>query len=169
MKIKKTICLLTFFILILACKDKDSPNPVDDLPPETQTGQQTFGCIVNGRAWVPSVPFPLNRLTVDYYHGTIAIKARLKKDGRDQLIYLSRDSLVTNGNYFLYDGLYKQAQLYDFNSNCTFQTDSQNIGELEMTRVDTINMIFSGRFHFKIGVAGCDTIRVTDGRFDLRL
>ena len=170
MKIIKIICLLTFFILIHACKDKDSPNPADNLPPETQTGQQTFGCIVNGRAWVPSVPFPLIRLGVSYYHGGFSVIAKLKKGSIYQAISINKFNVIQPGTFTLttYNNS-SDAQLYDFNSGCSFDTNAQNIGILEMTRVDSINGIFSGRFHFKIGVAGCDTIRVADGRFDLRL
>ena len=139
------------------------------MPPETQTGAQTFGCLVNGQAWVPSVPFPLNRLTCSYYQGIFSIRASLKKDGRNHVIFICRDSVITKGKFLLNNNLYKQAELYDFNSACSYQTDSRNIGQLEMTRVDTINGYFSGRFSFTIGVAGCDTIRVTNGRFDVRL
>ena len=31
-----------------------APNPVDALPPATQTGQRTFGCLLNGKAWTPA-------------------------------------------------------------------------------------------------------------------
>jgi hypothetical protein len=170
MNSKKLICVLPFFILLLACKDKDSPNPVDDLPPETQTGAKTFGCLVNGRAWVPSAPFPLNSLTYSYYQGTFSIRATLKKDGRNQVISINKFNILKADIFYLttYNNN-SDAQLHDFNTQCTFDTSIFNIGTLEMTRVDSINGIFSGRFHFKIGVAGCDTIRVTDGRFDLRL
>lgn len=157
------------FITLFACKDNNNVNPTNVLPPETQTGQNTFGCIVNGRTWVPSAPFPLNDLTVDYYQGTFFVRATLKKDDRYHIILICSDSTVISGNYLLNNSLYKQAQFYDFNTRCTFKTNPNNLGYLEMTRVDTINGIFSGRFHFKIGIpGGCDTIRVKDGRFDLK-
>ena len=34
------------------CK-KLKNNPVDELPPETQTGANTFGCLVDGKAFTP--------------------------------------------------------------------------------------------------------------------
>jgi hypothetical protein len=157
------------FVILFACKDKENINPTDDLPPETQTGQQTFGCIVNEKAWVPSVTFPLIRLGVSYYQGFLGISAKLKTDSKYQTISIGKTNVIKPGVYTLSKIVRSELRLIDFNTQCTYDTDSLNIGVLEMTRVDTINMIFSGRFHFKIGVAGCDTIRVTDGRFDLRL
>ena len=162
--------LLLLSFLYITCKDKESINPIDTLPPETQTGAQTFGCLVNGQAWVPSVPFPLNRLTVDYYQGGFSIRATLKKDGRNQTISINKFSVLKSDKYVLttYNNS-SDGQLFDYNTSCSYDTDSINIGLLEMTRVDTINGYFSGRFSFTIGVAGCDTIRVTNGRFDVRL
>jgi hypothetical protein len=118
---------------------------------------------------VPSVPFPLNKLTVDYYHGFLGISAKLKTDSKYQTISIGKINVIKPGLYSLSKIARSELRLIDYNTQCTYDTDSLNIGVLEMTRVDTVNAIFSGRFHFKIGVAGCDTIRVTDGRFDLRL
>lgn len=34
-------------------KDKPPVNPVSQLPPETQTGANTFGCLIDGKVFVP--------------------------------------------------------------------------------------------------------------------
>ena len=34
-------------------KKHQGGNPVDQLPPETQTGANTFGCLVNGKVFIP--------------------------------------------------------------------------------------------------------------------
>jgi hypothetical protein len=51
--------LLLFFLTTLALiscdKDDDAPtNPVDRLPPATQTGANTFGCLLDGETFIPS-------------------------------------------------------------------------------------------------------------------
>jgi len=43
------LLLLTTFTLSCCNNDDDNPqNPLDQLPPATQTGANTFGCLING-------------------------------------------------------------------------------------------------------------------------
>ena len=61
-KLVFTLLLAASFILYACKKEKLEPTPpfqpIDYtvLPPETQTGANTFGCKVNGEVWVPRVP-----------------------------------------------------------------------------------------------------------------
>ncbi|MFD2726605.1 hypothetical protein [Hyunsoonleella rubra] len=46
-----TALLLSAFVLTTTCCNKDDDNstdPIDQLPPATQTGENTFGYLVNG-------------------------------------------------------------------------------------------------------------------------
>jgi hypothetical protein len=75
MKKKNTIWLLLialFSICMPACKKtKIDPVPVpaiDQLPPITQTGANTFGCLINGNVWLPKGydgNFPNSRINID--------------------------------------------------------------------------------------------------------
>jgi hypothetical protein len=47
-----SIIFLCFAAINFTCK-KHSVNPVDTLPPATQTGANTFGCLINGKAFTP--------------------------------------------------------------------------------------------------------------------
>lgn len=52
----KNYVLLMLAVLTLSCfnNDDDQPqNPIDQLPPAMQTGEQTFGGIINGELFVP--------------------------------------------------------------------------------------------------------------------
>jgi hypothetical protein len=52
----KQILLLTSTLLLLSAsckKHRPRVNPVDQLPQETQTGANTFGCLVNGQPLTP--------------------------------------------------------------------------------------------------------------------
>lgn len=45
--------LITALILLSSChKDDDPIAPIDQLPPATQTGAGTFGCLVNGEPFI---------------------------------------------------------------------------------------------------------------------
>lgn len=52
---KKLILLLTIILTLFSCNkdDNKSQNPIDQLPPATQTGANTAGCLVNGEAFLP--------------------------------------------------------------------------------------------------------------------
>jgi hypothetical protein len=41
-------------------------------------------------------------------------------------------------------------------------------GELALTKLDKINKIASGTFNCIIPIPNCDTLKVTDGRFDIK-
>ena len=51
---KKIITVILLSTLLGAsCKKTNTPSPTDQLPPTTQTGANTFGCLVNGKVWIP--------------------------------------------------------------------------------------------------------------------
>ena len=56
--------------------------------------------------------------------------------------------------------------------NCDYSTDKFNNGKLTITHFDSAKRIVAGRFHFtaiiKEGDCNKDTIRVTEGRFDIQ-
>ena len=163
-KFKYLILLSALSLLLSACiKTHVEPNL---LPPETQTGKNTFGCRVNGKAWLPIVPFPANCLTGGLYQGYVYIYVKRDKDKTDQYLYIGRENVTGVGTYLLNNSYKPEVHLTDFTNNCNYYTDSLNTGHLIITRLDTINGIISGRFDFKVKQNGCPDIAVTEGRFD---
>src|SRR5690554_904281 len=74
------LLLLPLLMLLLSCdKDDDKPaDPVDQLPPATQTGANTAGCLVNGEPFTPKGYIASGNLA-PYYDGenfTLGIKRR---------------------------------------------------------------------------------------------
>ena len=56
------------WLLVAGCQKKD-PTPADpaaQLPPATQTGAKTFGCLVNGQPWTPNGNNGTPNLVVSY-------------------------------------------------------------------------------------------------------
>ena len=172
-----TLLLLTSLFGLTQCNlfdwsdDDQQPlvNQLDLLPPPTQEGKFTFGCLVNDTAWVP-------RTTVDmtsYYQGGILyIAAEFKGKGREQNIQLVvRDTaLSTNVAYDLATFPNHSAEFfwYYIDKNiCTYEPENTLSGTLTLTKFDKFNLIVSGVFEFTTAKKGCDTIQVTDGRFDM--
>jgi hypothetical protein len=161
------------------CK-KDDPTPEEQLPPATQIGANTFGCLVNGQAYLPSGYNGTSNYVVLYEPapngGTLNILTYSIKGTTRQFINLScgpiiqprRFSLdipVTEGTAsYTNTSLPKPCNSYEGN-----QAPSYRKGSLTITRLDLSAGIISGTFEVTLAQPGCDTIRVTKGRFDKKL
>ncbi|MEO7801559.1 MAG: hypothetical protein ABIR81_06155 [Ginsengibacter sp.] len=47
------VLIFCFFLITASCKKNNTPTDEDQLPPATQTGANTFGCLINGKVWLP--------------------------------------------------------------------------------------------------------------------
>jgi len=183
----KFIHLLTifslFFITITAsdCK-KHTLNPVDQLPPETQTGANTFGCLINGEAFLPEGPSlaPILQCAYQYLNTNydrgyfFQLSASHKNNTTDVLsVGIFTDSLIiSTGNFLLENnqkgsayGLYTR---YTGTVHVKYYTSKDLPGELTITKFDEINQIVSGTFWFNLITSSGDTLKITNGRFDMQ-
>jgi hypothetical protein len=172
-------------LLLTQCK-KDEPDLASQLPPATQTGANTFGCLLNGQPWTPTYNFgigtpPPLRVTYDptYAGGSLQIRAiRLVTGLPDgQYLFLDGASLNKAGTYPISiagpagvsysTGLRSGPcqEYYYANKAPGFFMQ----GQLVITRLDMSAGIIAGTFSFTLAQTGCDTIKVTQGRFDKKL
>jgi hypothetical protein len=178
----KKLLLLLFYLNLVGCKGcKDSLQPdINQLPPITQDGANTFGAIVNGKVWVPAgyINGSFNMM-VSYYPGSY-------QGTLDVACYRQTDTISSDNTHlgFYLDSLenykmphtfilrpfgnvgfeYIQYCLYDSSDSTT-----QSSGSVTVSKLDTVAGIISGIFSVVLIRAGCDTINITDGRFDLKL
>ena len=174
----KTALLPLLALLALAqCKKKSNPDPVAQLPPATQTGANTFGCLVNGRPWTPQGFDGSLNLSASYdrtyRQGTFSLAAYRYENGARtrQGIGVFSDSMRSAGRYRMRVGGHHGGSFTDGSQTCVYRSLDLNgycRGELVMTRFDEAAGIFSGTFAFTLANPGCDTIRVTAGRFDYK-
>ena len=164
------------------CKKKDPgppPTPESLLPPATQTGANTFGCLLNGQPWTPSGFDGRSNYSVSYdptYNGgTLSITAyryfgQAPKSRQDMV--LGAINLNNAGTYQLNLPNERVAGFRDWQTGCEF-LQSENTyrrGTLTITRLDVQAGIISGTFDFTLYKSSCgDTIKVTQGRFDKKL
>lgn len=156
--------------------------PVDQLPPATQEGRNTVGFLFNGQAWLPagsdgnrgshfSVVYE-GPYQADGTGGSLDLRMfRYTKD-TDQYANLYVRRLKLGVNSFT-DTLDTNAWLDDGKTGCNYNTHRYNqqqpryrSGNLTITRLDLTRGIIAGTFEFTIVIPGCDTLRVTQGRFD---
>ena len=171
-----SIALTLAAFTIISCKKH--PN---QLPPETQTGAGTFGCLVNGEIFWPAGAqlsggsLQCNYQYVDkgYYFILIARNRKisnhirsvgiftdsLKIEEGSKLKLLPRKNGNPSGDYF------KAVSAWEHE---LYQTDGgSNTGELWIKKLDTINQIVSGTFWFDATDANGQKVEVREGRFDV--
>jgi hypothetical protein len=175
------------FILLLSVNSfcKKSKSPIEQLPPETQTGANTFGCLVDGQLFKPGgAILSGGSLNCSYQYlgpgkngGYHFILAAVKGSGSKQTsVGLFTDSLqITEGvaisldsndkrmGYGSYFGLGNDQSDWIHNTKKPLYT-----GELRLTKFDIINQIASGTFWFDATNANGKKVEIRHGRFDVR-
>lgn len=160
------------FLFLLSCKDDDAQ---PELPPATQTGERTFGAYVNGEVWVPKGRPHMFQSSLSviydsgYAGGSLEIEAYKIENNYEESIYIYMSNLNREGMYNLEDP--ETGASFFRSPDCKYvrEKDVYREGTLEITRLDMQEGIIAGTFEFTLAKEGCDTIRVTDGRFDYRL
>ncbi len=157
-------------------KNKSSATTEDQLPAATQTGANTFGCLVNGKVFVNkgyTNPYPNYRVIIDPgANNNFDLRTYSYQNNIETDFGFSSFGVNGIGNYII-NGVSQIYPYYtrDGNSNiCYFVSSNNNFkqGYLKITRYDLQNGIISGEFEMKLFDAqiSCDTIRITQGRFD---
>ena len=178
MKYKIIITCLLFVILNTQCKKDSNSTDVLGLPPATQVGAKTFGCLVNGVAVTPNSscincpplsggydPSPNGQFSITCYY-----------DNGTKAIIIGLDSIFTYRNYDINNIANRNARVSHFNraviDSCQFVGSLDPFksitGKVNLTRIDVTNGIFSGTFSFRINTNNCGNYEVTNGRFDYK-
>ena len=176
--------MLTTTLLAASCK-KSKPDgtrtELEKLPPITQTGANTFGCLVDGKAWLPNGSKPQTggpniQVYIDptFQGGAFYVTGHQYNNFQSQITFGSGG--CTSGGLFDISLPLQAVSLTRFlNTVNTCEFSSSNSGSyrrgfFNISRYDLNNGVFSGTFEFTIKSQACgDTIRITNGRFDIKL
>lgn len=169
--------LLAALLGLAQCKKHD-PSPEAQLPPATQTGANTFGCLLNGQPWGPSGFNGVDnyRLTYDpaYHGGSLQVRVyRYVPALQDNQYLLIGGSPISKTGVYPIDGtvcgVYYNAGAGQACREYYQAPGLRMRGQFTVTRLDMTSGIISGTFAFTLTQPGCDSIRVTQGRFDKKL
>ena len=180
MFMQRLFCLYCLFLILTACERLD-PQPVDQLPPATQEGANTFGCLVDGEVFLPKNESILHLpYSASYGYGSLSGSAHIDVVNTDlgMRFYFSFEKTLVEPTYY-------ELPSYDTLPNTTiipnpeifFETGDVNFrhrllsGFIDITALDTLDVRFvSGTFSFDFvnETDNSDTVSVTDGRFDLK-
>lgn len=167
-----TSCKKTFFI--------DFTPAVTTLPAITSEGKRTFGCLVNNSIWVPSEY--KDRVSCEYllwkdggnYYGSLSIRSMKRHFHNDNSCGLNmtlHNRIFTTGKAPLFENDNTKDYMFldmDTGYYSNFKPSQDNF--INISRLDTVNRIISGTFQCTLVnlYPPRDTVRITEGRFDLR-
>jgi hypothetical protein len=178
----KTYLILLAFITVclVQCRKPGSAKRTDvpGLPPATQTGENTFGFLLNGTTWVPEGP---NNLSIDFdtgfKNGILGIVAyrKINATNSTQIVIGISDSLnfmtipiskSTAKNHLGFAN-YSNSAFCSYHQN---DDSTYSLGKITISRLDRQNRIIAGSFECKLFNRLCsrDTIIITNGRFDMK-
>jgi hypothetical protein len=175
---KKVFTAIALALVFVSCKKE-----IDELPPDTQTGANTFGAKVNGDLWAPQGfgPFPANDILESILvSGRLTINARnFASSPNETEFVICLDNVTGPGTYQLNAnathpslsgnyGYYVKRRLTPLNE---WITSSANTGSVTITKLDIPNKIVAGTFQFNaLNLYNTpEPLTVTEGRFDLKM
>ena len=168
--------VLASLLLLEGCDlfKKSDPKPLTELeklPPATQTGKNTIGCLINGKAFVPATTVDVIAI---YQQGILDFRSLVfNPDKTIKFVLLEQyfGVLGTNSyplNIYPLSSASISIQLHD-TTYCYGQMKDVFYGVFSINKLDRVNYIISGKFEFKtVANIGCDTLNITDGRFDVQ-
>lgn len=181
-----SIFLLAIFTLFTesSCHKSKPVSPLDQLPPATQTGANTFGCLINGQVFKPkgsSLSGPNLWCAYQYLQDNYDTGYFFQLNAGDLSsatnitgIGIFTNSLAINSGetYKLVSnhipgqayGLYDK---YNLQGSEIYYTSLELPGELNITKFDSLKQIVSGTFWFNVINNLGDTVKLTNGRFDM--
>jgi hypothetical protein len=177
---KALLIILTVFALSSCSKDDQSKAPkteLEKLPPATQTGANTAGCLVNGVALLPYGYIPGDNPLVyqDGLNFVLSIGER-KNDVIKSVGVFSRNQPLEVGTVYQLgqnnnDGNSKYG-IYSIDavpppSPDYYTTTLLLTGELKITYHNYNQAILSGTFWFDAINANGEKVEVREGRFDM--
>ena len=166
----KNILYILFAILIVSCNNDDDNN--ETLPAATQTGNGTFACYVNGKAFIDTSGGYFNcyyQFVDGEYYFSIAGEDS-NHNIFDQIILASNASSIEEDVVYtltcnLTDSYYGEVAFTGQLLGTT--TCNSNYGTMTITKLDFTNNIVSGTFEFDIIHPNSgEIIQIRNGRFD---
>ncbi|RWZ85749.1 MAG: hypothetical protein EO766_16095 [Hydrotalea sp. AMD] len=172
--------LLFLFIIVVnfllqscsGCKNTNIPAPDNPygLPNATQTGANIFACRINGQNFIAYYGPP-------YCTGASLINDTLNICGQPKIKnYFESLGLQIKGNIKIGKYILNSDNIF-----ATYLTDSTCLGimfnvaqvravygSINLSKIDLSQKIVSGLFNCTIPISNCDSLKVTDGRFDIK-
>lgn len=169
---KFLLLILTTFTLSCCNKDDDNKpkTELEKLPPATQTGAQTFGCLLDGKAFLPgSGTNPLD-CVYQFINGGYYFSLQANRRDENNIPLLLGCStlnlqIFSGQTYQLKEKIEGNAYgNYSYAANFTYTSQIQT-GELKINKLTST--IVSGTFWYDIIDYQGNLHQIREGRFDM--
>ncbi len=170
--------ILSVFLIITLftfnqCKKCNTTDPAPDnpygLPNATQTGANMFACRVNGNNWISKTD--IYNLGAFVGSDTLSFGGSGGGNYFNRLYFFIRNA-SQGASYLLNDLQNRTGGVFITSTSnpCVNGTLTSNSisGILSISKYDVPNNIISGNFNCTIPIPQCDTLKITDGRFDIK-
>lgn len=163
-----------FCCLGVQCKE-DEPDKIEELaklPPATTKGLNTFGCLINGKAW-PADIVGQRVIQVYYYDSEFFLQYLINNGSFDMnsAISLRTDDIKDTGVFYIkyrdFDKDFANVYYSDIFYSSSDQINVNDSARVQINRLDTVKHILSGTFSFSLkNMSGTKQVNVEHGRFD---
>ncbi|MCT4601851.1 MAG: hypothetical protein N4A59_02950 [Marinifilum sp.] len=183
MKIIKTLLQVLMLLLIAltahSCWLDDLFKEKKELPSITQSGKDTFGCLVDGELWLPKGRLLYNSeysIKHEPYMDTIYIDIYASNEGNSGFRFSIPREFIKIGENKIKKEIGRGSGIrYHIKGKPHYFTE-ESVGKLVITSLDTITnnvnvtpyRITSGTFWFDLFNEDGEKVEVREGRFDLR-
>lgn len=175
---------IVFLFLFCSCSKEETYSreaELAKLPAETQSGKWTVGCLVNGKAFLPTRG-SLGSPTLQCYYQQLGSLgdffslsfSNISNSDRDFNVNINTDSLAIEEGQLIplvkhKKGVAVGRYLIVTNTSGINEYSTTDIltGQLHVKKLDPVQSIVAGTFWFTAVDAAGDTVRITDGRFDM--
>ena len=180
---KPFLCLLLFISILFFPECKKTKPAIDQLPPETQTGAGTFGCLIHGKVFKPKgEPFAgsVSSASYQYLNSELSkgyffsVNAKNSNSNGLTLVYVNTDSLsIQQGQTIVLEKFGKKGSasagyyIGMISTSTEYLTTLSVTGELKITKFDETQRIVSGTFWFDAVNDKGEKVQVREGRFDM--
>ena len=181
----KILNLILLCIFLTSCSSDDDnsggDNPVNQLPEATQIGANTAGALVDGEPITPKGGGINPNLVAFYqfvdgaYFFSISYSNNDQSDLRGIVVSNQREEIEENQTITLNKNFEDNEDFTGGGARyligggliSSYNTNTQNTGELTITHLDEQNRILSGTFWFDAVNEDGEVVEVREGRFDV--
>ena len=172
---KQFISILLLIVCLNSCNNDDD-NTNETLPPATQTGANTAGCLINGEVLIPKGGSNIFQCFYQFvdgeYYFSISFYDTTGEFSRYCNVFSRRAEIQEGQTYILNVGDEEDFAGYGGEHNIgvtepfSYDTNALTTGELTITKLDFNDNIVSGTFWFDAVNNTGEIKQIREGRFD---
>jgi len=167
---KYVLLFMALALTLNSCNSDDDDhiptNPIDQLPPPTQNGENTFGFLLNNQ---PINVTSLSQQVAIYQGGILQLGGGIDNANMDIHVIINvSEPLSLNEVYDLTNTPNNLAIFVNNGLNCYYDYPNTIDGSLTLTNFNQTNYVVSGTFEFSTVNELCEPVYITNGRFDMQ-